>query len=518
MAATPSFLDPRGKSEAEFRRLLDSLPAAAYTCDSTGLITFFNSKAAAFWGREPKINDVTDRWCGSFKLFSADGVPIPHDECWMALAIKQKKEFNGHEIIVERPDGSRLTALAHANPFLDESGDLSGAVNVLVDISDRKVIEKSLKDADRRKDEFLAILAHELRNPLAPMRNALELMQPGTSDAATMEEARTLMERQLEHMVRLVDDLMDVSRITRNKLALRKAPVELAAVVQSAVESVRPLIEASRHTLEVKLPEEPVYLDADQTRLSQALQNLLNNAAKYTEPNGQISLKATVEGAEAVIRVSDTGIGIPAEMLPRIFEMFTQDDRTLERSQGGLGIGLNLVRGLVEMHGGTVEAHSGGRGMGSEFVVRLPVLEDYVPAALRSSVDSEPAAKEASWRILVVDDNRDAANSLGILLRLAGNEIKVAYDGLQALDAAMEFRPDIIFLDIGLPGMSGHDVARSIREQPWGEAMFLIALTGWGQDEDRKRSTDAGFNLHMVKPVDPASLRSLLAGLQRIPT
>jgi PAS domain S-box-containing protein len=491
--------------------LLEKLPAGAYMCDPDGLITYYNQHAVQLWGRAPKLNDHVDRFCGSFKLFSMDGSPINHDQCWMALALKTEKEYNGHEIIVERPDGSRLTALAHANPIRDEAGRLLGAVNVLVDISDRKLVEETLKEADRSKNEFLATLAHELRNPLAPIRSAVEVLQ--FQGAATSESGSALdiIRRQVQQLTRLVDDLLDVARITGNKLELRKERVELSAVVQAAVETSRPLIESCGQQFVVSAPSQPIHLDADPTRLAQVISNLLNNAAKYTDRGGRIWLTAERQGSDAVITVRDTGVGISAEMLPRIFEMFAQVDR----SQGGLGIGLTLVKRLVEMHGGAIAAHSSGPGKGSEFTVRLPVVIESATGPRQPRGERERAAPASSFRILVVDDNRDAAATLGMLLRIRGNDIRTAHDGLEAVGVADEFRPDVILLDIGLPKMNGYEAARRIRQQPWGSAMVLIALTGWGQESDRVHSQEAGFDQHLVKPVDPRDLMELLASLKK---
>jgi PAS domain S-box-containing protein len=498
----------------EFRRLLEKLPVGAYTCDRAGLITFFNEAAEQLWGRQPRLNDAADRFCGSFKIFLPDGTPLDRAECWMARSLREDRAYNGHEIVVERPDRSRRTVLVHANPLHDESGRLIGTVNVLVDVTGLKEAEERLRDADRRKDEFLATLAHELRNPLAPIRNALQLLRLDGSNPVTLERARAMMERQLHHMVRLIDDLMDISRITRNKLALRKERVELAAVVRSAVEAARPAIEAAGHELRIALPIEPIYLDADLTRLAQVFANLLNNAAKYMEPGGRIQLCGALNDGEVVVRVRDTGIGIPPDMLPRIFEIFTQVERSLERAQGGLGIGLSLARGLVEMHGGTIEAHSAGPGRGSEFRVRLPVLDtEEVDEPQVADAGEWPDAGEKKRRILVVDDNKDSAASLSKMLELTGNEVRTAHDGLQAVEAARTFQPEVVLLDIGLPKLNGYDAARRIRALPGGQSMFLIALTGWGQDEDKRRSAEAGFNLHLVKPMDPAALENLLAGL-----
>jgi signal transduction histidine kinase/FixJ family two-component response regulator len=372
---------------------------------------------------------------------------------------------------------------------------------------------QDLRDADRRKDEFLATLAHELRNPLAPLRNGLEVMKLAGGDSGAVEQSRAMMERQLGQMVRLIDDLLDVSRISRGKITLQRQCVELATVVQQAVETSRPLINANEHDLTIVAPPEPIYVEADVTRLAQVFSNLLNNAAKYMEPGGRITLRIERQGGEAMVRVRDTGMGIPAPMLPKLFEMFTQIDRSLERSQGALGIGLSIVKRLAEMHGGSVEARSDGHGMGSEFVVRLPVV-----LSLAGERQVEPAERQAgkvARRILVVDDNRDSALSLAMMLKLMGNETQTTYDGLETLDVAAAFRPDLILLDIGMPKLNGYDTARRIREQPWGRNIVLIALTGWGQDEDRRRSQEAGFDAHMTKPVDPAALERLLAGLPK---
>ncbi len=392
---------------------------------------------------------------------------------------------------------------------------LSISVNQAAVVLQNKRAEEALRDADRRKDEFLAILAHELRNPLAPIRNSLALMRQAGGDSRIMEKARDMMDRQVQQMVRLVDDLLDVSRITRNKLELRKEQIELAAVVQSAVETSGPLIQASRHRLTVSLPVEPIPLDADPTRLAQVLSNLLNNAAKYTEPGGSIWLTAERRGGEAVVSVKDTGVGIPADMLPRIFEMFTQVDPSLERAHGGLGIGLTLARRLVELHGGTVEVDSAGPGRGSELTVRLPVFETQPQAQAPQGTAGPGETTEAPprRRILVVDDNEDTADSLGLLLTLAGNEVRTAHDGLKAVEVAAAFRPAVVLLDIGLPKLNGYEAARRIRELQ-GKDVALIAVTGWGQEEDKRQAKEAGFDFHLVKPLDPATLRDLLSSLE----
>jgi CheY-like chemotaxis protein/two-component sensor histidine kinase len=329
-----------------------------------------------------------------------------------------------------------------------------------------------------------------------------------------VDEARSMMERQLTHMVRLVDDLLDVSRITRNNLELRKERVALATVIHTAVETSRPMIEEFGHTFSVTLTPSPVYLDADPVRLAQVFSNLLTNAAKYTEPGGRITLTAETQGSEAVVRVKDNGLGIPVEAQPRIFEMFSQVDRNMERAQGGLGIGLTLVRRLAEMHGGSVEVKSDGPGRGSEFIVRIPVLRE-IRQGSTNRADGPGTVAGAKRRILVVDDNRDAAESLGMMLKLMGNEIRTAADGLAAVEVAEAYRPEMILMDIGLPKLNGYDACRRIREQSWSHGIVIVALTGWGQDEDRRRSQEAGFDHHLVKPVEIESLTKLLAQVKR---
>jgi CheY-like chemotaxis protein/nitrogen-specific signal transduction histidine kinase len=384
-------------------------------------------------------------------------------------------------------------------------------IGVSLDITQQKRAEEALKEADRRKDEFLAMLAHELRNPLAPIRTALEVERQPGADHAAVARARDTMARQLSNMVRLIDDLLDVSRITKGKVELRRERVELAAVLGTAIETSRPLIEVGRHELVTTLPTTPVWLDADPTRLAQVVSNLLNNAAKYTPEGGRIRLSAAVASGPAgkwvEIRVADNGTGIPPDVLPRMWDMFAQADRTIGRSQGGLGIGLTLVKWLVELHGGAVDAWSGGHGQGSEFVVRLPVIESTDLPRDNTTAKAQP---RATRRILVVDDNVDGRETMAMLLEMSGHEVRTAEDGHSALRVAEEFRPDVILLDIGLPGMDGYQVAQRIRANPELRHVRLIALTGWGQDSDRERSQNAGFDLHLVKPVDPAALSRVL--------
>ena len=404
-------------------------------------------------------------------------------------------------------------------PDTDGNGEVIGWFASVTDITDRKHAEMriydlmaELKDADRRKDEFLAVLAHELRNPLAPLRNMLEIMKRAEGDGDLLRQAQRTMERQLGQLVPLVDDLIDVSRITRGKIELRKEHVELASIIHQAVEACLPLADGANQQMTVTLPPDPIFIHADPVRLVQVFSNILNNACKYSKPGDCISVTAERQGSDVTVTVTDTGMGIPPDKLSTVFEMFTQVDRTLERSQGGLGIGLTLVKRLVGMHGGTVTARSEGTGRGSEFAVRLPVL--IVQPEAESSQPISESGKTTARRFLVVDDNTDAASSLAKLLEITGNETHTARDGLEAVEAAEEFRPDVVLLDIGLPKMNGYDACRRIREQPWSKGMLLVALTGWGQDDDRRKSHEAGFDHHLIKPVDYAVLMKLLADKQ----
>jgi signal transduction histidine kinase len=375
---------------------------------------------------------------------------------------------------------------------------------------ERERTEKALRDADERKDEFLATLAHELRNPLAPIRNSLHLLRlSGAAEPAT-EQIYDTLERQTGLLVRLVDDLLEVSRITQGKVGLRREPIELAGVIRQALEISRPFIDAFGHNVAISVAAEPLIVDGDAVRLSQVVSNLLNNASKYMDGGGQIWVSARREGSSAVISVKDTGIGIARDMLPRIFDMFTQIDRTARQAQGGLGIGLSLVRALVEMHGGEVRAKSDGLGRGSEFVVTLPLLVDGV-VALEAAAPPTPAVIPRR-RVLIVDDNRDGARSLSRLLQVLGTEVEIANDGASALERLGTFRPGVVLLDIGMPSMDGYEVARRIRSNPEFKNLLLIALTGWGQEQDRRRTAEAGFDHHLVKPAAIDDIVALLGG------
>jgi PAS domain S-box-containing protein len=419
-----------------------------------------------------------------------------------------------------RKDGTYFWATGNISALRDEQGTLKGFTKVLRDSTERKRLEEelqkrneALQEADRNKDEFLAVLAHELRNPLAPVFSALSILEQDNLPDDTRRHAREIIDRQVRQLSRLVDELLDVSRITRGKIQLKKKPVDLQAIINSAVETCRPLIDAHKHELTVVVPPEPIWLEGDPTRIEQVIVNLLNNSAKYSKDASRITLTAELAGDKTVLAVQDTGIGIAPELLPHIFDLFTQADRSLERSQGGLGIGLTLVRKLVELHDGTVEAHSEGIGKGSEFVIRLPALREAPHAPLSESTTPGSARSVNPLRLLVVDDNVDAAESMSLVLTMSGHQVHQAHTGEEALQAAKEYRPDAILMDIGLPGLNGYQVAERLRETPDLRDIVLIAMTGYGQEDDRQRAKQVGFDYHLVKPADPQQLQQLLAAL-----
>lgn len=493
-------------ADRPYRLLVEQMQQGAITLNADGAIAYCNRRFADLlgWPHE-RLTGVAFR----------DFIPPDEQALYESLLQQGRAGAGQGEAHLQKADGGLIPVFLTFNALPPDSGV---AVGVLVtDLTTQRHHEKlnaaleALKESDRRKNEFLAMLAHELRNPLAPIRNALHIMRLTGANGEAVSSETEMMERQIGQMVRLVDDLLDVSRISRGKIELRKDRVELASVVHHAVEACRPAMESATHDLNITLPAQPVYLNADPARLAQVVGNLLNNACKFTDEGGRIWLTVEREGKQAVIRVRDNGIGIAADQLPRIFEMFMQVDTSLERSVSGLGIGLTLAKNLVEMHDGTLEVHSAGAGQGSEFVVRLPTMVETRKPPPEPTV-SEPTTTTAR-RILVVDDNRVSADSLARLLHLTGNETHTAYDGLKAVEAAATLRPDVVLLDIGLPKLNGYEAARKIREEPWGKKMVLVALTGWGQDEDRQKSREAGFNGHMVKPIDHAELMKLLASL-----
>jgi two-component system, chemotaxis family, CheB/CheR fusion protein len=456
-------------------------------------------------------------------------IPDDHldEEPQILLRIRRGEVIDHYETVRRRKDGSLVDIALTVSPLRDASGAIVGASKIARDVSERKRDEEALRqseerfralaeelaEADRHKNEFLAMLAHELRNPLAPIRNELRIMRLAGDGGEAASTALEVMERQVRQMVHLVDDLLDMSRISRGRVELRIAPVDLGSIVRDAVEVLQVACVAKGIELTLALPDHPVVVNGDAVRLAQVAGNLLGNACKFTD-KGSVRVVVEREGDAVVVRVRDSGIGIAAEDLPRVFDMFMQVDHSLERSGGGLGIGLTLVKTLVHLHGGTVQVHSDGLGLGSEFVVQLPMATagDDAPGPAADK-RGETAAVHARRRILVVDDNRDAAESLAQLFQLSGHETHLAHDGLEAVEAAAIFRPDFVLLDIGLPKLNGYDAARRMRAMEWGKDMVMVALTGWGQDEDRQKSAGAGFDAHLVKPVDPETLMKLLADL-----
>ena len=441
------------------------------------------------------------------------------EEDQILATLRAGRRIEHFETVRQRKDGSRLAVSLTVSPIRDESGRVMGASKIVRDVTDRRRLEDELRRLaislaadDRRKNEFLATLSHELRNPLAPMRNTIELLKRSGDDRERFGEALQTMERQLDLLVRLVDDLLDLSRITHDRIDLRRTAVDLEPLLRQTVEAARPFAESGGLALVWVSTGEPVPVHADPVRLNQVFGNLLNNGTKYTPPGGTITLVLERRGKEAVVTVRDTGKGVPREKLESIFEMFARVERSTEPGAGGLGIGLTLVKRLVELHGGTVEARSPGEGKGSEFEVRLPIHEPEARAAAAAAPQSRAEVESSGRgrRVLVVDDNVDSALSLATLLRMTGFKVEASHDGQEALVAMEKGRPEIVLLDIGLPRLDGFEVARRVRAEPWGRGMRLVALTGWGQDEDRRRSEEAGFDAHLVKPVDFDELLKIL--------
>ena len=498
------------ESEERFRTMADSISQLAWTARPDGHIYWYNRRWHDYTGTTP---EEMQGW----------GWRSVHDPAEVGRVVEKiTAHFASGEpwedtFPLRRHDGEFRWHLSRMMPVRDHEGRVVLWFGTNTDITEQREKEEELRklsaelsEADRRKDEFLATLAHELRNPLAPIRNGLQVIRLSGA-TGKVEQARSMMERQLTQLVRLVDDLLDVSRITRGKMELRTERVDLRAVIKAALETTRTVVEQAGHELTVAVPDEPLPVDGDPTRLAQVVSNLLNNSAKYTHRGGHVRLAVRRDGGQVEVAVADDGIGIPPAMLGRVFEMFTQVDRTLEKTTGGLGIGLSLVKGLVEMHGGTIAARSEGKGRGSEFVVRLPVAVADADNTVSSGAGE--AVPSGTRRILVVDDNVDSADSLGQLLELLGNEVRTAHDGEAGVRAAGEFRPAVVLMDIGMPRLNGYEAARRIREQSWGEGMVLVALTGWGQDDDRRKTAEAGFDSHMVKPVEAAALMKFLAGM-----
>lgn len=500
--------DPRAilappAGEALLASIVESSDDAIVSKTLEGIITSWNRGAERLFG---------------YTAAEAIGRPItiliPEDrldeEVMILSRLRRGERIEHYETLRRAKDGRILDISVTISPLRDESGVIIGAAKVARDISLQKRVQRELTEADERKNEFLALLAHELRNPLGPIRHAVKILRARTPSPDELVWATNIIDRQTEHMTRLVEDLLDVSRITRGTIDLRNERVDVGAIIKAAVEASNAMMERHHHQLRVTAPAQPLFVQGDSTRLVQIVTNLLDNAAKYTDPGGKVWLSGEREGDMVVIRVKDTGIGIPSEVLPRIFEMFTQSTMSLERAQGGLGVGLALVERLVKMHGGTVTAYSAGAGQGSQFTIRLPLAQAQ-RATPAESTDPVVHAGAKRCRVLVVDDNVDSVDSLGMLLRLMGHEVATASDGRSALSRAEEFRPQVAILDIGLPKVNGYDLAKQIRARDWAKDVVLVALTGWGQEQHRRRSVEAGFNHHLTKPVEFDMLQKILA-------
>ncbi len=469
-----------------------------------------NDALARLLGVPPDVNVSMTPRPGEAPLYRIqhNGRDMAASELPMQYAIAHRTHV-ANDIEIVRADGSVLYVQNDVEPLYDRHGNVCGCVSVCVDLTERKRVEDLLREADRRKDEFLATLSHELRNPLAPIRNAVELIRRGRDDANVTDRALDIMERQLRQLVRLTDDLLDMSRMSRNTIELQRERTDLRAALRSAIETIEPLSDAAGHTISVDLPDDPVWVDADFTRLAQAFVNLLDNAVKYSDRGGRISVSASTEGADAVATLSDTGIGIDPSLLPRIFDMFVQIDQGSTRARSGLGIGLTLVKRLIDLHGGRIEVRSGGSGAGTTFEVRLPVIagiEEQAPIVT-------PARSEVGrCRVLVAEDIPDAAEMMRLMLEYMGHDVRVASDGAEAVAIAQEFDPQVALLDIGMPRMDGYEAARRIRTAR-GNRVLLVALTGWGQEEDQRRAYAAGFDRHVTKPAEPEVLESLIASV-----
>jgi two-component system, chemotaxis family, CheB/CheR fusion protein len=492
------------ESEQRFRLVADAAPVMIWKSGTDKLVYWYNRPWLEFTGRsmEQEIGH------GAAEVIHPDDIERSVQTYSDAFDARQPFSM---EYRLRRYDGEYRWMISNGIPRYRADGEFDGYIGSCFDVTDYKNAQLALRDADRRKDEFLATLSHELRNPLAPIRSGLQLIRMVGVDG-TVEQARAMMERQLSQMTRLVDDLLDVSRVTTGKFTLRKETLELRGVIEASLETCRPVIEQHGHQLDVSVPDQQMLVEGDPVRLAQIMSNLLTNSAKYTQRGGRIRVSVTREDATALLVVSDNGIGIPPHMLKSVFGMFTQVNQTLEKTSGGLGVGLALAKGLVEMHGGTIEAHSQGDGQGSEFIVRLP-LAPSVNDKLISTTSKEPDSQPKIARVLVVDDNADAADVLGEILKMMGNEVLTVYDGESAIKAASEFKPNVVLCDIGMPKMNGYDTARRIRAEEWGRNAVLVALTGWGQKEDRQKSAEAGFDHHLVKPVEVDAVIALLSGL-----
>jgi PAS domain S-box-containing protein len=496
-AGETHMLEELRRANAMLRTLISAAPLPIIVLDpDSALVRLWNPAAERLFGW--KASEVLGR-----------PVPfVPRDKVGefehFRIRAAQGEAFHDIETFRRTKSGALVHVNLSASP-LYEGGRITGVMKIVSDVTARRKAENALRNSARAKDEFLATLAHELRNPLAPLRNAIEILQMQGQQTPESQWALDIMGRQMKQMTRLIDDLLDIARITGNKLELKKEVIPLADVLRVAIETSKPLIESSGHEFSVTMPEGSVFLKGDLVRIAQAISNLLNNAAKYTESGGHIWLTAECRGREVVITVRDSGIGISPEMLPHVFDMFRQAENS-SGTKGGLGIGLTLAKRLIKMHHGSIHVESKGHGKGSSFAVHLPIVVDETAEQAKKK-QAEPAA---SMRILIVDDNEDAVSTLNMMLHLAGHQTRTARDGIEAVDVANTYRPNVVLLDIGMPRMNGYEAAETIRKQSWGQNMALIAMTGWGQESDRQKSKEAGFDEHLVKPVDPQMLLRLL--------
>jgi PAS domain S-box-containing protein len=536
--------DALRRSQAKFRRLLDNLPAAAYTCDAQGMITYYNPYAVQLWGRAPKLNDPEERFCGSFKLFSADGVPIPHNQGWMAMALREEKEYNGYEIVIARPDGSRLTALAHINPIHNDSGNLVGAVNVLIDISDRKRAEKEREEllkrekgaraeaqnANRSKDEFISLVSHELRSPLNSILGYNRILRSEPHDEMQVRKTCDIIERNARVQLRLIEDLLDTARVISGKLRLDRCQIDIVPVLANALDVVRPVAETKGIKLRAHYGLKTEMVNGDSVRLQQVIENLLSNAIKFTPVGGRVELRLERRDKDLCIIISDTGKGIDPAFLPHIFDRFRQNDSSSSCRHGGLGLGLALAKQLVELHGGTIEAASEGINLGSAFTVRLPPavqcgLFEAEPPVLRTegAIELPETATIEGVRVLAVDDRQEARAALADLLSKWGAIVTAVSSGAEALailaDQLSGERPDVLICDISMPGEDGYAVMKRVRALEkargikWSQRIPAIALTALASREDWVRALSAGFNIHVAKPVEPVELVMMVASL-----
>ena len=497
------------ESEGRFRHLADNVPVLIWVNGLEGCD--FANRAYVEFLRRPVEDIVGTGWQRFLHPDDASDYLQRY-----ADAMERRGPFDAATRF-RRGDGEYRWVQSSAVPRLRPDGALLGYIGCSWDITEMKLFAQALEEADRRKDTFLATLAHELRNPLAPLRHGLQIMQLAENDASAVAQARAMMKRQLQHMVRLIDDLLDVSRITLGKVELRRELLEIGDVVRSAVEISRPHIDEAGQRLQLTLSTAPLWIYGDSARLSQVLSNLLNNASKFTSRGGRITFAVENGPAEVVLRVSDTGVGIPPDKLHQVFDIFTQVDQG--EAQDGIGVGLSIARQLIEMHGGGIEGRSRGRGQGSEFVVRLPSASPPAAAGAARPEHAERAhSAQAQLRILIADDNVDSASSLSEVLKMLGHEVRTALDGQQAVDMALEFRPDVMLLDIGMPRLNGYDACRRIRKEPWGDRVVMVAVTGWGQAEHRARARSAGFDHHLVKPVELADLQAVFSSPRPLDT